>query len=76
MGIRQKSAVHFGGVLMLWLVIFGICSLGKRTVEQLLSSTVEKFVATSVLAGHDGGLPRTKLSAIYQVLQLLVLSYE
>jgi hypothetical protein len=34
MGIRQKSAVHLGGVLMVWLVIFRICFLEKRTLEQ------------------------------------------
>jgi hypothetical protein len=38
MGIRQKSAVHLGGVLMVWLVIFRICFLEKRTVEQLTTT--------------------------------------
>jgi len=38
MGIRQKSAVHLGGVLMVWLVIFRICFLEKRTLEQLTTT--------------------------------------
>jgi hypothetical protein len=30
MGMRQKSAVHFGGVLMVWLAILSVCCVGWR----------------------------------------------
>jgi hypothetical protein len=57
MGIRQKSAVHFGGVLMLWLAILVSAFFEKRMVEQLLPKGLWRKVCDDikVLADHDRG---------------------
>jgi hypothetical protein len=73
MGIRQKSAVHFGGVLMLWLAILVSAFFGKRMVEQLLPKRLWRKVRDDikVLADRDRGLTFNLSS-----LQLIPHSYE